>query len=298
MKEIKLDKIMTEGINENTTGIDIASTEERLKMINKEDSVITKAIEKAIPEITKVIDETFDSFTKGGRLFYIGAGSSGRVGVLDASEMLPTYGVSDQIIGIIAGGDLALRNPIEGAEDDDKQVEKDLNEHSFSSKDVLLAIGASGRTPYCSGGLKYAKSIGAKAFALCMTPNSEFSKIADLTIAVETGPEVITGSTRMKSGTATKMVVNMISTSLMVMQGKVFKNMMVDVKATNEKLVVRAFNIVKQVSECIDDEKILSVLKETGYDCKLSIVMIVKSVNQSEAKKMLEEAQGVLRKVI
>ncbi|KAF5301277.1 hypothetical protein FQR65_LT19255 [Abscondita terminalis] len=297
MQKVNLDSILTESINPNTENMDISSIKEIISMINNEDKKIALAIEDVKENISKVIEEIQLSFEKNGRLFYVGSGSSGRIGVLDASEMLPTYGVKDRIIGIIAGGDIALRLPVEGAEDDENQVIEDLKKYDFNSNDCVIAIGASGRTPYSIGAIKYAQSINAKAFGLCMTSNSEFKKLCP-TIEVLTGAEPVTGSTRMKSGTATKMVLNIISTTLMVKMGKLYKNLMVDVKANNIKLQNRAIKIVKNITNCEDDQLIVDTLIKTNYNCSITIICILKGVDSKEAISLLEKNKNILRKVI
>ncbi|WP_338983916.1 N-acetylmuramic acid 6-phosphate etherase [Spiroplasma endosymbiont of Othius punctulatus] len=299
MKNINLKNIDTEKRNSNSKGLDLKSTVEVLKTINNEDKKIAIAIEKEINVIANIIDLIFEKSLKtNGRLFYVGAGSSGRIGVLDASEMLPTYGVGDKIFGIMAGGDKALRLPIEGAEDNEQLVIDDLKSFNFNKNDSVIAIGASGRTPYCISAIKYAKAIGALAIGLSMTSNSEFKQHTEHAIEIVSGPEVVTGSTRMKSGTATKMVVNMISTTLMIKLGKVYDNLMVDLKATNEKLVSRTIGIVREITNVEDEQKIRTTLEQSSWDCKLAIVMLSKNLNVEEAKKQLEINNNVLRKVI
>ncbi|QHX35745.1 N-acetylmuramic acid 6-phosphate etherase [Spiroplasma sp. TIUS-1] len=299
MNKINLKNIDTEKRNQNSKGLDLKTTVEVLKTINSEDKKIAIAIEKEINTIATIIDLIFEkSFKTNGRLFYVGAGSSGRIGVLDASEMLPTYGVGDKIFGLMAGGDKALRLPIEGAEDDKQLVIDDLKNYNFNKNDSVIAIGASGRTPYCISALEYAKSVGALPIGLSMTSNSEFRQYTDHIIEIVSGPEVVTGSTRMKSGTATKMVVNMISTTLMIKLGKVYDNLMVDLKATNEKLVSRTIGIVKEITNIKDEAKIKSTLEECNWDCKLAIVVLSKNITVEEAKKALESNDNVLRKVI
>ncbi|AHI54282.1 N-acetylmuramic acid 6-phosphate etherase [Spiroplasma sabaudiense Ar-1343] len=298
MKDINLKNILTEGRNPNSRDLDTKSTLQLLEIINQEDSKITSAIAAEMKTISQAVDLIYEKIKNEGRLIYLGAGSSGRIGVLDASEMLPTYGVGDKIFGYVAGGDEALRIPIEGAEDSQELAIQDLKAINFSKKDVVLGIGASGRTPYVLGALKYAKSINATAIALCMTSNSEFKEVADLTMAVLTGPEVVTGSTRMKSGTATKMVLNMISTTLMIKFGKVYDNLMVDVKATNEKLVARCIKIVQDLTNVSDDEKVLATLKQAEMDCKFAAIMLKNDVSLQKAKEMYQSNNNSLRNII
>lgn len=299
MNKIILKNIDTEKRNQNSKNLDLKTTIEVLKTINSEDKKIAIAIENEINKIATIIDLIFEkSFKNDGRLFYVGAGSSGRIGVLDASEMLPTYGVSNKIFGIMAGGDKALRLPIEGAEDNKKIAIEDLKKINFNKNDSVIAIGASGRTPYCISALEYAKSIGALPIGLSMTSNSEFSQYTNNIIEIVSGPEVVTGSTRMKSGTATKMVLNMISTALMIKLGKVYDNLMVDLKATNEKLVSRTIGIVKEITNIDDEIKIKSILESCNWDCKLAIVVLKKSITVKEAKKELKIHKNNLRSVI
>ncbi|WP_338971930.1 N-acetylmuramic acid 6-phosphate etherase [Spiroplasma endosymbiont of Panorpa germanica] len=298
MKELNLQKILTESVNENTHDLDLKTTNEILTLINQEDSKISQAVKEQIPTIGKIVDQIFIKFQNNGRLIYLGAGSSGRIGVLDASEMLPTYGVADKFFGYIAGGDLALRIPIEGAEDSEELAVQDLKNINLTSNDTVIGIGASGRTPYVIGALKYAKSINAFSVGLCMTTDSEFRKYSDGVIEVNSGPEVVTGSTRMKSGTATKMVLNMISTTLMIKSGKVYDNLMIDVKATNEKLVARCIKIVNELTQTSDNEKTLAILKEADMDCKFASIMITNQVSYQEAQLLFEKNHKSLRGLI
>jgi N-acetylmuramic acid 6-phosphate etherase len=246
---IDLMKISTEKRNENTKNIDIATTCDMLKMINTEDKTVPLAVEKAIDQIAKVVDIVTEAFINGGRLIYIGAGTSGRLGVLDASECPPTYGVAkDMVIGIIAGGDKALRYSMEGVEDSKEEAVKDLMKIDTNQNDVVVGIAASGRTPYAIGAVEYANSIGAKTACITTSDHSEIAKLAQYPIEAITGAEPVTGSTRMKSGTAQKLVLNMITTASMVKIGKVYENLMIDVQMTNNKLISRAQIIVMEVT--------------------------------------------------
>jgi len=287
MEKIDLNHLMTESRNENSRDLHLKSTNEILKIINDEDAKIALAIENNLSKIGQAVEIIYQAVSNGGRLFYLGAGTSGRLGVLDASEMLPTFGIDDLIIGLIAGGDEALKNPIEGAEDDSLAAIKDLEPFNLNANDVVLVIGASGRTPYCLGALNFAKTLGIKTISLCMTANSEFEKISDLDIAILVGPEVVTGSTRMKSGTATKMVLNMISTALMIKLDKVYDNLMIDVQATNLKLENRCFKIVKDLTNA-DDQLIWDVLKTAKMSVKISLVAIKKNISVVEAETLLK----------
>ncbi|WP_338969425.1 N-acetylmuramic acid 6-phosphate etherase [Spiroplasma endosymbiont of Labia minor] len=288
MERIKLANILTEQRNSNSRHLEQKTVEEILTIINNDDATLATAIKKEIPKISKAIELIVPKIlNQNGRLIYLGAGSSGRMGVLDASEMLPTYGVKDKIIGLIAGGDQALRLPIEGAEDKKEFAIVDLKTINLNQNDVVLVIGASGRTPYCIGALEYAKVIGALPLALCMTNNAEFEKYADITLNVISGPEIVTGSTRMKAGTATKMVLNMISTTIMIKMGKVYDNLMIDVRASNEKLISRCVNIVSELVTTTDEQKIIDALKKADYNCKLAIVMLEKNIDVNQAKDLL-----------
>ncbi|KGO13278.1 N-acetylmuramic acid 6-phosphate etherase [Clostridium botulinum] len=298
MTNISLDKLVTESRNENTKDIDRVETLEMLKMINDEDKKVAEAVEKELIHIAKAVDKIGEAFFNGGRLIYVGAGTSGRLGVLDASECPPTYGVSyDLVRGIIAGGQSAMFKAREGAEDSKKLCIKDLKNINFGKSDILVGIAASGRTPYVIGGLEYANGIGATTISITCNPESEMSKIANISIAPVVGPEAITGSTRMKAGTAQKMVLNMLSTGAMVKTGKVYGNLMVDLKATNEKLVERAKRIVMQATGS-KREQVEKILKETNFDVKLSIFMIESSLDKIKAKEILDKNKGYIVEAI
>jgi N-acetylmuramic acid 6-phosphate etherase len=295
---VNLNKLVTESRNKNTKNIDKLTTVEMLRLINNEDKSVPLAVEKEIYNIAKAIDIIAEAVQNGGRLIYCGAGTSGRLGVLDASECPPTYGVDSNLVqALIAGGKEAMFNAIEGAEDSKELCAEELKSIKFSSKDVLVGIAASGRTPYVIGGLEYAKSIQAKTISLTCNPDSEISKIADIAISPVVGPEVVTGSTRMKAGTAQKLVLNMISTGVMIKIGKVFGNLMVDVKASNEKLIERAKRIVVEATGASKDEA-SRVLEKTNYNVKLSIFMIVSNLEMENAKIILNENYGYIAKAI
>ena len=292
---MELNKLITETRNRNTMNLDIMSSFEIVKAMNDEDRNVPSAIEKALDRIASAVDEIVKTFKNGGRLFYIGAGTSGRLGVLDASECPPTFGVNhDMVIGIIAGGDSALRNPIEGAEDSFELCQKDLENYQFSENDILCGIAASGRTPYVIGGLRYARSIGAKTIAVACNIDSEIGREADIAIEVTPGPEILTGSTRLKAGTCQKLILNMLTTASMVRMGKAYQNLMVDVVQSNEKLVSRARKIVMEATGC-DMNTAVSTLEKAGGSCKLAIVMILTESSEEEAAKLLEKAQGHVR---
>ena len=286
---LSLDSLDTERRNINTMNLDELSTVEIIEKINQEDEKIADCVKPAIPEIGKTVEFAVDSIKRGGRLIYIGAGTSGRLGILDASECPPTYGVPfDMVIGIMAGGDKAMRKAVEGAEDSKELAVNDLKELGLSDKDTLVGLAASGRTPYVIGGLEYAESLGAKTVAVSCVKNAKISALADAPIEVVVGAEAVTGSTRMKAGTAQKMVLNMISTTTMVKIGKVYQNLMVDVATTNEKLRVRALNIVSE-STGIDKENSRRLLEESGYDVKVAIVMGLAGVDALKARKTLTD---------
>lgn len=294
----KLATLTTEGRNVNTVNIDKVSTLDMITMINEEDKKVALAVEKAKVSIAKAVDITAERLSRGGRLIYLGAGTSGRLGILDASECPPTFGVGfDLVQGLIAGGYTAIFKAVEGAEDNFDLGKKDLIDKSITPLDVICGIAASGRTPYVIGAMKYAKEVGAAVISVSMNPNSEMSEIADVPISVEVGPEVIMGSTRMKAGTAQKLVLNMLTTGTMIKLGKVYSNLMVDVKSSNEKLVARAKRITI-LATGIDIGKAESVLKETDYDVKLSIVMIKTGLNKELSRKLLADNNGYVEKSI
>jgi N-acetylmuramic acid 6-phosphate etherase len=298
MKIENLAKLVTEGRNPNTMEIDSVSTLEMIEMINDEDKKVAIAVGEAKESIAKAVDLIADRLAQGGRLIYIGAGTSGRLGILDASECPPTYGVSHELVqGIIAGGHTAIFKAVEGAEDDAELAKKDLIEKSINHNDVVCGIAASGRTPYVIGGMNYAKEVGAGVICVTMNPGSEMAKIAEVPISVVVGPEVIMGSTRMKAGTAQKLVLNMLSTGAMIKLGKVYGNLMVDVKASNEKLYARAKRIT-MLATGQSEEAVEKVLKETDMNVKLSIMMIMTGLNKERAEKLLEDNNGYVQKAI
>ena len=291
------EKAITEERNPDTMDIDLLSTEDMLKKINDEDKKVAYAVEREIPNIAKAVDEIGNRLQNGGRLIYIGAGTSGRLGVLDASECPPTFSTDPQLIqGIIAGGDSALRISAEGAEDDYSGGKIDLKDKNITSKDAIVGIAASGTTPYVIGALEYAKGIGAYTSGICCIKETPMSRFTDVMITPIVGPEAIAGSTRMKAGTAQKLVLNMISTGVMIKLGKVCGNLMVNVKASNKKLVKRAEGIVKQVTDA-DEEYIQKVLEENNYDVKLVIVMILANIDSKEAQRILNR-EGNIRKAL
>jgi N-acetylmuramic acid 6-phosphate etherase len=263
--------------------------------MNKEDKQVPLAIEKCLPQIAQAVECIVAAFQQGGRLVYIGAGTSGRLGVLDASECPPTFGVSPEMVkGIIAGGERALRHPIEGAEDSKTHAVVDLQTIQFSSKDVLVGIAASGRTPYVIGALEYAKSLGSVTVSIASNPNSAMANIVDIAIDTVVGPEVLTGSSRLKSGTAQKLVLNMLTTASMILMGKCYQNLMVDVQASNEKLKARAIRIVMQATDC-DKTLAEETLKLADQNAKLAIMMILSGLDRAQAEALLEKHHGKLQ---
>ncbi|MBR4328513.1 MAG: N-acetylmuramic acid 6-phosphate etherase [Candidatus Riflebacteria bacterium] len=288
---------LTETRNPRTLYIDRVSTRDAVKSFIQEDLAVHRAVEACQDSIAVASDYAYASLAKGGRLVYIGAGTSGRLGVLDASECPPTFGVpSDMVIGIIAGGDKALRDAIEGAEDDKSGGKKDLEKINFSQNDTLVGITASGTTPYVVGALEFAKSLGAKTVLLCCNPYGDLFK-ADVLINVAVGPEVIAGSTRLKSGTACKMVLNMISSISMIKLGKVYENLMVDVKATNNKLKKRALKIVMEAGRIPNYEAEAKLIDAQG-NLKVAIIMARLDVDAEKAKSILANANGYLYKAL
>ena len=290
-----LSTLITEQRNPNSMHVDSLSALEIVQLMNQEDKQVPLAIEKCLPQIAQAVECIVAAFQQGGRLVYIGAGTSGRLGVLDASECPPTFGVSPEMVkGIIAGGERALRHPIEGAEDSKEQAVIDLQTIQFSSKDVLVGIAASGRTPYVIGALEYAKSLGSVTVSIASNPNSAMANIVDIAIDTVVGPEVLTGSSRLKSGTAQKLVLNMLTTASMILMGKCYQNLMVDVQASNEKLKARAIRIVMQATDC-DKALAEETLKQADQNAKLAIMMILSGLDRSQAEALLEKHQGKLQ---
>lgn len=274
------------------------STSEVLRVINREDRSVADAVEKVIAEIACAVDRIVDAFGKGGRLIYMGAGTSGRLGVLDAAECPATFGVpADMVVGLIAGGADAYSKATEGAEDDAEAGIAALKDIPLTRKDVVVGITVSGRTPYVVGGLTYARALGATTVALSCNRDAAIAHLADISILPVVGPEVLAGSTRLKSGTAQKLVLNMLTTGSMIRSGKCYQNLMVDLKPTNMKLVGRAARIVTQATGC-STEQAQKVLKLTGNDVKLAILMTVTGMPLKRAKMALESAGGFLRKAI
>ena len=295
---VDLKKLDTERRNPRTANIDTLSSLEMAKLINAEDHHCAEAVETVLPQIAQSIDIIYEKIRSGGRLFYVGAGTSGRLGVLDAAECPPTYGVDPGlVVGLIAGGPPAFLKAVEGAEDSAELGKQDLIDRQFSDKDALVGIAASGRTPYVIGAMDYARSVGAPVIALVCTHNSEMSRHADVTIDPVPGPEVVTGSSRMKSGTCQKLVLNMLSTCVMIKSGKVYGNLMVDVQATNQKLVRRAISIVCEATG-ETEEKAKAALDQCGFSCKTAIVMLLLGLDASAAKTALDKADGRIAQAV
>jgi N-acetylmuramic acid 6-phosphate etherase len=295
---MNLDLLTTEQTNPASLEIDTRSSLEIVGLMNAEDQSVATAVSRVSPQIAQAIDLIARQLAIGGRLFYIGAGTSGRLGVLDASECPPTFNTDPgQVIGIIAGGPQALTRAIEGAEDDLDAAEKDLSPYQFSSQDVLVGIATSGRTPYVLGGLRFAKSVGATTIGFSCNQASEMNQLSDVMIVPVVGPEVISGSTRLKSGTATKMVLNMLTTGTMVLLGKTYGNWMVDLRATNTKLKARSLKIVKALGEVSEDEA-KRVLDRCDGEVKVAIVAARRKLEPAHARELVTKAKGKLREAL
>lgn len=293
-----LSQLVSEGRNPKTMDIDLLSSVEIVKKLNEQDKLVPCAVEKVIPEIAKAVDEITQAFKSGGRLIYMGAGTSGRLGVLDASECPPTFGVtSDMVVGLIAGGEQAMFKAVEGAEDSSALGQDDLKAINLNNNDVVVGIAASGRTPYVIGGLELANEFGATTVAISCNPTSTIAEIAKIAISPVVGPEALSGSTRLKSGTAQKLILNMLTTASMIRLGKSYQNLMVDVKATNKKLIARAVRIVMQATEC--DESIAKLtLLDTDYNVKLAILILLTNMDKQQAQIQLKKQNGFLRKAV
>ena len=293
-----LSTLATEARNTNTMDLDTLNSLELVSRINEQDKLVADAITKELPVIAEAVDAISNAFSIGGRLLYVGAGTSGRLGILDASECAPTFGVSESmVIGLIAGGHKAMFKAQEGAEDSSQQGKEDLVQHNVSSKDVVVGIAASGRTPYVIGALQYAKSVAGCTVALSCNPDSVIAEYADIAITPIVGPEVLTGSTRMKAGTAQKLVLNMLTTASMVRIGKCFENLMVDVQVSNEKLLARAIGIVMQATDCSKEEA-SNVLQQSQNDVKVAILMKLTGFGCEKAKQTLQASSGYLRRAL
>ncbi len=295
---LELNKLTTETRNPATLGLDTMTPLEIATVMNQEDLRVVAGVQEVLPAVAKAIEWVREAFEAGGRLIYMGAGTSGRLGVLDSVECPPTFGVSpEMVVGLIAGGEGAFIRAVEGAEDSEELGVEELKAHSLEARDIVIGIAASGRTPYVIGGLGYARQLGCKTVAIAGNQGSEVGAAADLAIEPVSGPEILTGSTRLKAGTAQKMVLNMISTGAMVGIGKVYQNLMVDVMQTNEKLRVRARNIVMAATGC-SCERAAALLDEAGGAAKTAIVMELLNCNAEEAEQKLQSSHGHIRKCL
>ncbi|MEE9693155.1 N-acetylmuramic acid 6-phosphate etherase [Aeromonas hydrophila] len=291
---IDLSSMITETRNPASVEIDQLPTLEMLRVINQEDQQVALAVSQLLPEITRAVDAIAAAFGKGGRLVYIGAGTSGRLGILDASECPPTYGVSaEQVVGLIAGGHKAILQAVENAEDDAELGAQDLKNIQFCANDVLVGIAASGRTPYVLGAMTHARAVGATVCSISCNPGSPLAQAADISMVAVVGPEIVTGSSRMKAGTAQKLILNMLSTGAMIRTGKVYGNLMVDVEATNAKLVERQKRIVMEATDC---ERAVAerALAQADNHCKTAIVMILAGLTADEARTRLQSSNGFI----
>ncbi|HHX8352611.1 N-acetylmuramic acid 6-phosphate etherase [Vibrio sp. Vb0937] len=293
--KIDLSRLVTESRNPASAEIDTLSTIEMLQVINEEDQKVPLALKAVLPQIAETVDAITQAFANGGRLIYMGAGTSGRLGILDASECPPTYGTHpDMVIGLIAGGHQAILKAVENAEDNAKMGQDDLKALHLTKHDVVVGIAASGRTPYVLGGLDYAKSIGATTASIACNPECAMAEAADIAILPIVGAEVVTGSSRMKAGTAQKLVLNMLTTGAMIRSGKVFGNLMVDVEATNAKLIQRQTNIVVEATDASKEEA-ERALNACGRHCKTAILMILADLDAEQAKSRLTAHNGFIR---
>jgi len=294
----KLGTMTTETRNKKSMKIDTLSTIEMLKIMNGEDKEVPLAIEKELPNIAKAVDKISEAFLNGGRLIYMGAGTSGRLGILDASECPPTFGTpAEMVVGLIAGGEKAIHRAVENAEDSTTLGIEDLKKLNFNKKDIVVGIAASGRTPYVISSLEYANELGATTIGVSCNSDSALAKVASIAISVIVGPEVVTGSTRLKSGTAQKLVLNMLTTISMIKIGKVYGNLMVDVEATNEKLVERQKKIVIEATGVTYEEAQEALLKCNNH-CKTAIFMILSGLDAETATKVLKEHNGFIREAL
>ncbi|TEW54387.1 N-acetylmuramic acid 6-phosphate etherase [Psychromonas sp. RZ22] len=295
---LSLQQFTTESRNKASENIDTLSTLDMLTIINNEDKKVALAISTILPQIAQAVDAIKQALDNGGRLIYCGAGTSGRLGILDASECPPTFGSpEEQVIGLIAGGKSAILKAVENAEDNTQAGKEDLQKIQMNSNDILVGIAASGRTPYVIGAMQYAQQLGCTVISLCCNQNSEMAKIADIALDIIVGAEVVTGSSRMKAGSAQKMVLNMLTTGAMIKSGKVFGNLMVDVQATNAKLIERQKKIIMEATDC-SREKAEQALMDSGNHCKTAIVMILTGVDVQQAKHNLQKNKGFIRQCI
>lgn len=298
MSDSELNSLQTEGVNPQTRDLDRMTPLELVRVFNQEDAGVAQAVSGVLPAIATAIEAVAERIRHGGRLVYIGAGTSGRLGVLDASECPPTFNVPPGlVVGIIAGGDVALRSSVEEAEDQPDQGEGDLRRIGLQAVDSVVGLSASGRTPYVIGGLRYARSIGALAIGVACNQPAELSQVADISILPLVGPEVISGSTRLKSGTAQKMILNMLSSGVMVRLGKTYGNLMIDLRPTNAKLRIRAVRLLRQASG-VDEGTAYHLLEQAGWAVKTALVMARLGCSADEARRRLEAADGFVRVVL
>jgi len=293
-----LGQLNTETIDPRFSQIDFLPTSDLLKLMNENDQGVSLSVAKVLPQIEQAILEITKRMSQGGRLIYVGAGTSGRLGVLDASECIPTFSIPDGVvIGLIAGGDAALRKGIEGAEDNRDGAISELKSLKLSSLDTVVGIAASGRTPYAIGAMDFARSVGALSVALTCNPNTEMSRYSDIAIEIDSGPEILAGSTRMKAGTAQKLVLNMISTVSMINLGKTFGNLMVDLQVTNVKLKDRAIRIIQAATQ-VDAKRAEAALSAANNQVKVAIVMLLLQVSESEARLALIRSNDRVREAL
>ncbi|MFE2775880.1 N-acetylmuramic acid 6-phosphate etherase [Aerococcus urinaeequi] len=295
---VEINQLTTEKRNPNTMHLDQMSVGQVLELMNKEDQQVPEAIAEALGQIEAAVETIIQSLKAGGRLIYFGAGTSGRLGVLDAAECVPTFGVSpDLVVGLIAGGDKAMVEAVEGAEDSLTLAEEDFKKLKLNANDTVVGVAASGRTPYVIGGLQYAQSIGAKTVSIACNQQAKISRFAQIPIEVDCGPEVLTGSTRLKAGTAQKLILNMLSTVSMIGIGKVYQNLMVDVQATNEKLEERSKRIIMAATECTYEDA-ASYFEAANQNVKVAIVMILTNLDATEASQKINAANGFVNQVL
>lgn len=290
-----ISRLTTESRNEHSSKLDTLTPEQFVDVMNNEDQKVAQFIKEENHAIAQLITQVINGLNNGGRLIYMGAGTSGRLGVLDAAECVPTFGVTpDVVVGLIAGGPSAMTVAVEGAEDDESLGEQDLRDLNINEHDTVIGIAASGRTPYVIGGLRYAQSINVPTGCLTCNKASEVGKHADYPVQVDVGPEVLTGSTRLKAGTAQKLILNMISTGAMVGIGKVYENLMIDVKPTNKKLKQRAVNMIQEVLQTTDEDSV-KLFKQSDEQVKVAIVMGMHGISKEEALERLKQAKGFVR---
>lgn len=298
MNPIELLGLGTEMRNPGTMNLDEMTPAEIIATMNREDAGVVAAVAETLPQVARIVEFATQSLRQGGRIIYIGAGTSGRLGVLDAVECPPTFGVTDQeVIGLIAGGEGAFVKAKEGAEDDEEQGGRDLDAVGLTARDTVIGLTASGRTPYVLGALRRAREAGCPTAAISCNRGAQASRLADAAVEVDTGPEVLSGSTRLKAGTAEKMILNMISTASMVGVGKVYQNLMVDVRQTNQKLVCRAEHIVMQSTGCTREEA-AQALREAGGEAKPAVVKLLLDTDVDTANRLLEQAEGSVRRAV